>query len=372
MPQYLLSVHGVDSDYDPDAGKFGAYGSEEEAESAFAATGVFNEKLTAEGYFVFAGGLRSASTATVVDGTGDKPVYTDGPYLESKEYLGGFWVIEAPDLDVALRLAAEGSMACSRQGRGAPVPGRDRAGMIEQVFRDEWSRVVASLARRFGDLDIAEEAAGEAFAAAVATWGSAGTTGPPNPGGWLMTTATRKATDRIRREYKRETKRRASTAAAARPSAGPRRRGRSAPADLHLRSPRTRARGTTGAHAAAGRRAHGGSDRPRLAVQRGGDRAANPPAPRPRSERLTSRSSFPSGSPNASTTSSPSSTSSSTRATSPAATPSYASTSPTKPSDWPGCCTTWCRTNPRRPACSRCCCSPTPAVPPASTRPVSW
>ena len=78
--------------------------------------------------------------------------------------------------------------------------------MIEQVFRDEWSRVVASLARRFGDLDIAEEAAGEAFAAAVATWGSAGTTGPPNPGGWLMTTATRKATDRIRREYKRETK----------------------------------------------------------------------------------------------------------------------------------------------------------------------
>ncbi len=78
--------------------------------------------------------------------------------------------------------------------------------MIEKVFRDEWPRVVASLARRFGDLDIAEEAAGEAFAAAVATWGLAGTAGPPNPGGWLMTTATRKATDRIRREYKREAK----------------------------------------------------------------------------------------------------------------------------------------------------------------------
>lgn len=112
MPQYLLSVHGVDSDYDPGAGKFGAYASEEEAESAFAATGVFNEKLVAEGYFVFAGGLRSAATATVVDGTGETPVYTDGPYLESKEYLGGFWVIEAPDLDVALRLAGEGSAAC--------------------------------------------------------------------------------------------------------------------------------------------------------------------------------------------------------------------------------------------------------------------
>lgn len=75
--------------------------------------------------------------------------------------------------------------------------------MIEEVFRDEWPRVVASLVRRFGDLDIAEEAAGEAFLAAVSTWG---TTGPPNPGGWLMTTATRKAIDRLRRENQREAK----------------------------------------------------------------------------------------------------------------------------------------------------------------------
>jgi RNA polymerase sigma-70 factor (ECF subfamily) len=72
--------------------------------------------------------------------------------------------------------------------------------MIEEVFRDEWPRVVASLARRFGDLDIAEEAAGEAFLAAVTLWG---TTSPPSPGGWLMTTATRKAIDRIRRETRR-------------------------------------------------------------------------------------------------------------------------------------------------------------------------
>ncbi len=75
--------------------------------------------------------------------------------------------------------------------------------MIDEVFRDEWPRVVASLARRFGDLDVAEEAAGEAFLAAVSSWGSAGTTGPPNPGGWLMTTATRKAIDRLRREDRR-------------------------------------------------------------------------------------------------------------------------------------------------------------------------
>lgn len=112
MAQYLMSVHGADSDFDPAAGKFGGYPSAADAEAAMAATQVFNEKLMAEGYFVFAGGLRSASTATVVDGTGDTPVLTDGPYLETKEWLGGFWVIDAPDLDVALRLAAEGSKAC--------------------------------------------------------------------------------------------------------------------------------------------------------------------------------------------------------------------------------------------------------------------
>lgn len=125
MPQYLLSVHGADSDYDPAAGRFGAYASKEEAESAFAATGVFNERLVADGYFVFAGGLRSALTATVVDGTGEKPIYTDGPYLESKEYLGGFWIIEAPDLDVALRLAADGSAACRGPVEVRPFQGLD-------------------------------------------------------------------------------------------------------------------------------------------------------------------------------------------------------------------------------------------------------
>jgi RNA polymerase sigma-70 factor (ECF subfamily) len=72
---------------------------------------------------------------------------------------------------------------------------------ITQAHREEWARVVASLARRFGDLDIAEESAAEAFAAAVARWPTDGV--PPNPGAWLTTTATRKAIDRIRRENKR-------------------------------------------------------------------------------------------------------------------------------------------------------------------------
>jgi len=75
---------------------------------------------------------------------------------------------------------------------------------IARVHHEEWARVVASLTRRFGDLDIAEEAAAEAFATAVERWPADGV--PPNPGGWLTTTATRKAIDRIRREHKRDDK----------------------------------------------------------------------------------------------------------------------------------------------------------------------
>jgi len=75
---------------------------------------------------------------------------------------------------------------------------------ITQAHHEEWARVVAALTRRFGDLDIAEEAAAEAFATAVGRWPVDGV--PPNPGAWLTTTANRKAIDRIRRENKRRDK----------------------------------------------------------------------------------------------------------------------------------------------------------------------
>ncbi|MFZ2016232.1 MAG: DUF6596 domain-containing protein [Nocardioides sp.] len=75
---------------------------------------------------------------------------------------------------------------------------------ITRAHQEEWARVVAALTRRFGDLDIAEEAAADAFATAVARWPADGV--PPNPGGWLTTTAHRKAIDRIRRENKRHDK----------------------------------------------------------------------------------------------------------------------------------------------------------------------
>ena len=81
-----------------------------------AMTGAFNEELTAAGAWVFAGGLHSTSSATVVRASDGDVSMTDGPYAESKEQMGGFWVIKAADLDAALDWAGKATVAC-----GAPV-----------------------------------------------------------------------------------------------------------------------------------------------------------------------------------------------------------------------------------------------------------
>jgi hypothetical protein len=100
--QYLVSVIADTPDPSADAREM-------------AAIDVFNDRLKAEGHWVFAGGLGSPDPATVIDNRGGEAVVTDGPFVESKEYLAGFWVIEAADLEVALKLAAEGSKACNRK-----------------------------------------------------------------------------------------------------------------------------------------------------------------------------------------------------------------------------------------------------------------
>jgi RNA polymerase sigma-70 factor (ECF subfamily) len=85
---------------------------------------------------------------------------------------------------------------------------QDGAAAVERVFREEYGRLIASLVRRFGDIDIAEEAAGEALVAALEKWPASGV--PPNPGGWLTTTAGNRAIDRIRRESRRDAKHQAA------------------------------------------------------------------------------------------------------------------------------------------------------------------
>ena len=85
----------------------------------------FNEGLQANGHWVFAGGLASPSTATVIDNRGGEALFTDGPFLESKEYLAGFWVMRAPDLDVALKLAGGSRCARSWASERDRCPGGD-------------------------------------------------------------------------------------------------------------------------------------------------------------------------------------------------------------------------------------------------------
>jgi hypothetical protein len=107
MPQYLLSVMH-DAPYDdvdfesPDMQRIVGQVSE------------FNASLEKAGAWVFGVGLKPASTATVVRSTGGDVSMTDGPYAETKEQMGGFWLIQAPDLDAALDWAAKGSAACER------------------------------------------------------------------------------------------------------------------------------------------------------------------------------------------------------------------------------------------------------------------
>ena len=83
----------------------------------------FNDKLRAGGHWVFAAGLADPAVSTVIDGRGDEPLFTDGPFVEAKEWAAGFWIIDAPDLDVALKLMSDGSKACNRRLEVRPVLG---------------------------------------------------------------------------------------------------------------------------------------------------------------------------------------------------------------------------------------------------------
>lgn len=101
MAQYLFSVLHDSTDL--------------ATEDEMTAIHAFNEQLQADGHWVFAGGLAGPGAATVVDGRKAEPVFTDGPYVESKEFIIGVWIIEAADFDVALKLASQASRHCNRR-----------------------------------------------------------------------------------------------------------------------------------------------------------------------------------------------------------------------------------------------------------------
>ena len=103
MTQYLLSVHMVEGEELPPP---------ETIQQMYADVDAFNEEVKKAGAWVFGGGLHPSDTATVVRVKDGETLTTDGPFAETKEQLGGFWIIEAPDLDAALAWAAKGAAAC--------------------------------------------------------------------------------------------------------------------------------------------------------------------------------------------------------------------------------------------------------------------
>ncbi|MGN6791518.1 MAG: YciI family protein [Streptosporangiaceae bacterium] len=103
MKQYLLSVHMVEGEPQP---------PEDEMQQMFKDVDVVNAEMQRAGAWVFGGGLHPATTATVVKVSDGEIVTTDGPFAETKEQLGGFWVIKATDLDEALAWAAKATRAC--------------------------------------------------------------------------------------------------------------------------------------------------------------------------------------------------------------------------------------------------------------------
>jgi hypothetical protein len=105
--QYLLSVPMVEGAPERPP---------EDTQRAYEQVNAFNAELQASGAWVFGGGLMPADIATVVRADGDDTVVTDGPFAESKEHIGGFWIIEVTDLDAALAVAAKATRAC-----GEPV-----------------------------------------------------------------------------------------------------------------------------------------------------------------------------------------------------------------------------------------------------------
>lgn len=103
MSQYLLSVYYVEGQDEP---------APEVVQEMYADVDVVNQKMQDAGVWVFAGGLHPPDTATVVDGSGGEVITTDGPFAEAKEQIGGFWVIDAKDLDEALDWASQATVAC--------------------------------------------------------------------------------------------------------------------------------------------------------------------------------------------------------------------------------------------------------------------
>ena len=193
-------------------------GSEDATPEQFAAMlaeyEAYDRAVQEAGVFVSGEGLQPTATARTVRMRDGAPLRTDGPFAETREQLGGYYLLECADIDEAMRWAERIPVAGVRRRGGAPGDrlrgvrdGRRRrrggAGLsatadLDRLFRRESAQAVAALARALGDLDRAEEAVQDAYAIALERWPRDGA--PANPAAWIMTVARNRALDRIRAE----------------------------------------------------------------------------------------------------------------------------------------------------------------------------
>ena len=180
--------------------------SPEETAAMTAEYMAFGAEMGARGVTLGGERLRPTSTATTVEVRNGEVLTTDGPFAETKEQIGGYYLVDCKDLDEAIEVAAK--IPGARHGKIEVRPiwestlsdtaehaAAERA--VAGAFRDEWGRIVATVIRTTGDWDLAEECAQDAFARALERWPVDGV--PRNPGAWLTTTARNRAIDRLRR-----------------------------------------------------------------------------------------------------------------------------------------------------------------------------
>ena len=137
----------------------------------------FTQRIAESGELIAGDPLQGIDTATAVRVRDGKTSSTDGPFAETKEVLGGYYLVDVPDLDRAIELAAQIPRCRLRHGRGAARPGDPRSvsdGGIEQLYREHAGQLLGSLVRTVRDLDLAEEALQEAIAIAIAEMASRG------------------------------------------------------------------------------------------------------------------------------------------------------------------------------------------------------
>ena len=254
----------------------------DEASASMARYAAFQDEMGRRGVLLGGDRLHPATDATTVRVRNGEVLTSDGPFAETKEQIGGYYLVECEDLDEAIEVAGEDPGRGHRHDRDAADLGHvtaDVEAAVARAFRDEWGRVVATLIRVTGDWDLAEECAQDAFARALERWPRDGV--PAQPGGLAdhdrpqprhrPAAAGDGRAAKLRGGGRGD---RAHRAPATAPTTGARRerdRRRPAAADLHLLPPGAGARGAGGADAAHPGRADDRRDRPGLPGARADD-----------------------------------------------------------------------------------------------------